>query len=115
MSTEHRETPTSFDLFWEAYPRRVGKLAAARAWKRLKPDPQLVGRMLWAITWQRTSRQWREGFVPHPTTWLNQGRWMDEPEQDLTPSYEFICPHTPHCGGRNDCHVRMQLEKARAS
>ena len=29
--------------------------------------------------------------------------------------YEFRCPHTPHCGGRNACRVRTELEDARGS
>ena len=28
--------------------------------------------------------------------------------------YEFICPHTPHCGGRNLCYVLTALNSARA-
>ena len=30
-------------------------------------------------------------------------------------SYDFVCRHTPHCGGRNACRVRTELEDARAS
>ena len=38
--------------------------------------------MLKSLAWQRESEQWtREGgqFIPHPSTYLNEGRWMDEP------------------------------------
>ena len=42
-----------FAEFWTAYPKKVGKKAA----------------------------QLREGgrFIPNPSTWINQGRWDDEP------------------------------------
>ena len=33
-----------------------------------------------AVEQQKTWRQWREGFIPLPTTWLFQERWNDEPE-----------------------------------
>ena len=68
-----------FVQFWEAYPRKVGKVAAWKAWRRISPDQALLERMLQTLAWQKRDRQWREGFTPHPTTWLNQGRWLDEP------------------------------------
>lgn len=71
-----------FEQFWSAYPRKVGKVAAQRAWNRLRPDAATLDRMLDVIANERGSEQWRrEGgrFIPHPTTWLNQGRWEDEP------------------------------------
>lgn len=69
-----------FLQFWAAYPLKVGRLAAIREWNRLRPDDALVAQMLKTLEWQRDSRQWRDGFVPHPRTWLHQGRWDDEPE-----------------------------------
>jgi hypothetical protein len=38
--------------------------------------------MLAALAWQVQQPDWlKDGgqFVPHPSTWLNQGRWQDEP------------------------------------
>ena len=70
-----------FSKFWEAYPRKVGKLDAQRAWKK-KGTPR-VEYILEAISRQRTSPQWtRDGgrFIPNPATWLNQGRWDDAQE-----------------------------------
>jgi hypothetical protein len=34
------------------------------------------------LAWQRQQDDWlREAgrFIPHPSTWLSQGRWQDEP------------------------------------
>lgn len=71
----------TFEEFYEAYPRHVGKGDAQRkfdaivrakkataqqlvdAARRLAADPNLP----------------EKKFVPHPATWLNQGRWDDEP------------------------------------
>ena len=80
----------AFDAFWAVYPRKVGKGAARKSFDKLPRDvwPKLVP----AVEAQKQSRQWqRDGgqFVPHPATWLNQGRWDDEPEsatQGLKPN-----------------------------
>ncbi|MFA5140426.1 MAG: hypothetical protein WC728_14435 [Elusimicrobiota bacterium] len=73
--------PEGFAEFWTAYPRRVGRQAALRVWKRLRPDVSLCARIMRAVETQRRCDQWmKDGgqFIPHPTTWLNQGRWDDE-------------------------------------
>lgn len=67
-----------FDAFWAEYPQKKAKGAAWKTWRRLKPDAALLARMLEAVREQGRSRQWREGFIPHPATWLNQERWSDE-------------------------------------
>jgi len=70
-----------FQRFWSAYPSKVGKGAARKAWDKLKPDDALTDRMLAAIATQQLSDQWtRDGgrYIPHPATWLNQERWEDE-------------------------------------
>lgn len=70
-----------FEAFWKEYPRKVGRAAAMRAWKRLKPNAEMRSKMLAAVKRHKTSPQWRKqngDFIPHPTTWLNQGRWDDE-------------------------------------
>ena len=71
-----------FDAFWLAYPRKVGKGAAERAWKRIGPSAELCVTITTAIEQQKTGRQWSEGFIPNPATWLNQKRWEDEVEVD---------------------------------
>ncbi len=73
--------PTRFDAFWTAYPKKVGKDAARKAYLSRKPTQELHQRMLAAIAAQKQGDQWtREGgrFIPNPATWLNQGRWEDE-------------------------------------
>lgn len=73
-----------FADFWRFYPRKVGKDSAWRAWQKIKPDIELLKTMLAVLAWQKQQDDWlRDGgrFVPHPSTWLNQGRWQDEPSQ----------------------------------
>ena len=67
-----------FAEFWKVYPRKVGKLAAGRAWKRLRPP---LPKVLAALEAWRNSPEWlKDGgrYIPHPATWLNRGGWDDE-------------------------------------
>jgi uncharacterized protein YdaU (DUF1376 family) len=68
-----------FKIFWERYPKKVGKAAALKAWGKTKPD---ITKVLKTLAWQINCDQWKEKngqFVPYPATWINQGRWDDEP------------------------------------
>lgn len=82
-SAKKRHTGYSpeFDAFWSAYPNKVGKDAARKAFAKRKPDDQLLAEMLQALEVHKQSDGWtKDGgrYIPHPTTWLNQGRWQDE-------------------------------------
>ena len=81
-----------FDAFWSAYPKKVGKDAALTAWRKRRPTPD-IGQILDALAWQRTQDAWmRDGgrFVPNPATWINQGRWLDEPNTTPTVSDQTL-------------------------
>lgn len=84
--------PSAFDVFWDAYPRKVGKPKAESAFRKANPSGPVLEAMLVAIVTQKRSAQWtRDGgeFIPHPATWLNQRRWEDElPKAAQTLSYQ---------------------------
>lgn len=70
-----------FARFWAAYPRKVNKTRAKRAWDKLKPDLALCRAMAEALEKFKASDQWqRDGglYIPHPASWLNNRRWEDE-------------------------------------
>ena len=67
-----------FDDFWNSYPSKVGKGAAEASWKKLRPP---LAECLAAIESARKSKKWIEGYIPNPSTWLNQRRWEDEVSQ----------------------------------
>jgi len=74
-------TPSKFDEFWKAYPRKVAKPAALKAFNKISPSDALFAEMLAALEWQRLQDQWQKdggAFIPHPSTWLNGERWRDE-------------------------------------
>lgn len=68
----------SFERFWEAYPKKVGKKAAGNAFMRVLVDTDTL---IDAVEKQKRSEQWTKEngrYIPNPATWLNQGRWEDE-------------------------------------
>lgn len=71
---------TPFDEFWAAYPRRVAKGDARKAWeKAAKREPELLAKCLAALAWQVVQNEWDVGkYTPHPSTYLNQERYDDE-------------------------------------
>jgi hypothetical protein len=67
-----------FAAFWSAYPRKVAKPAALKAWRSAKDRPSLAD-LLAALDRHKGSEQWQSArFIPHPATWINQQRWDDE-------------------------------------
>lgn len=74
-------SPDGFAEFWSAYPKKVGKGDAEKAWR--KAQPLLANKMpdvLAAIRAAAATDQWRKDggqYIPNPATWLNQRRWED--------------------------------------
>lgn len=70
-------SPDPFDEFWEAYPRKVSKDAARRAWGKVtrRTEPAAIVAAVRAYPFDTTRPQ----FIPHPATWLNGARWEDDP------------------------------------
>jgi hypothetical protein len=78
---KRKEDEDGFADFYTVYPRKIGRVAALRAWVSLKPDEDLRAVIMGAIETQKRWPSWsRDGgqYVPHPATWLNQRRWEDE-------------------------------------
>lgn len=79
-SDDYQKYP-DFIKFWEAYPTKTGKGDALKSWKKQKPN---IEKVLTALSWQRRSKKWLDGFVPMPATYLNGKRYDDEPEDGET-------------------------------
>lgn len=70
-----------FEKFWSAYPRKVSKKEALKAFMRLEIDGSLFDRILSSLKQQCAAPAWqRDGgkYIPHAATWLNGERWNDE-------------------------------------
>ena len=76
-----------FDMFWNAYPRKIGKQKCINWFQQHKVDTNLVNKMINAINNQKATEQWLKDagrFIPHPYTWLNRGGWDDEVGATIT-------------------------------
>lgn len=70
-----------FEGFWKAYPKKIGKGAAQKAWGKVRPSQGLISQILGAVEIQKQCEQWQKDggqYIPNPATWLNQKRWEDE-------------------------------------
>jgi ABC-type nitrate/sulfonate/bicarbonate transport system substrate-binding protein len=69
---------------WQAYPNKVAKDAARKAWVRMDGD-QYFSAIMQSIKWRLQSKEWdpsdldRRRFIPHFSTFLHQRRWLDPP------------------------------------
>lgn len=73
---------SSFNLFWQAYPKPIGKVEARRAWTELQPDVKLFDAMITALAWQKKLPDWQKQngrYIPSPAKWLQDRRWEIEP------------------------------------
>lgn len=78
-SNTRKALESAFDAFWAVYPKKTGKEAARKAFKKIPKSAHSL--LVPAVEAQKKSRQWMEEngrFIPNPATWLNQGRWEDE-------------------------------------
>lgn len=73
-------TPPGFDEFWSAYPRKEGKRKAQQAYTAALKRGAEPAELLSAARHYRTlTANTEPRFIAHPATWLNQGRYDDEP------------------------------------
>ena len=74
----------SFNEFYAMYPRKQSRKAAEKSWQRLSSQEQQDA--LEALPnhleyWKL--KQTEKDFIPHPATWINQGRWEDELDMEV--------------------------------
>lgn len=97
VTTEEPVRPVAalFDEFWRHYPRKAGKGKALAVFRRLKgPQRAKAGTAViaFAEAWRRATPD-RLQFIPHPATWLGQGRFDDDPA-------EWVKQATGHGNGK---------------
>lgn len=82
--------PDNFLPFWEQYRNKKGKQKAIQAWNRMTEQEQKLA--LDALPAHNKQEQWIRDdgrYIPHPATWLNGKRWLDE----LVPAKDkFVVP-----------------------
>ncbi len=77
-------TPAMFEQWWRLYPRKVDKGKAKTKWGQIcrRADRPTFAQLRDAVTAQAATDRWATPqYIPHPTTWLNQERWLDDPAE----------------------------------
>jgi hypothetical protein len=70
---------SSFDAFYAVYPRHEGRAVAVKAFdKAMKKTGDLEIILAGAIRYRDDPNR-ESGWTLHPSTWLNQERWNDDP------------------------------------
>ena len=75
-----------FENWWKEYPRKVAKANAKKSFDKVRKNVS-VDVLIEAVRKQKQSAQWQRDdgqYIPHPATWLNQGRWEDEVNEGST-------------------------------
>lgn len=66
-----------FKKFWESYPNKVKKDYSYRIWQKQKLDGE-VDNIIKHLESIKQSKEWKDGFVQHPSTYLNQKMYLDD-------------------------------------
>lgn len=96
VSEVQKAASEAFDRFWRIYPRRQGKEAARKAFASALKRTDLETICAGAVQ-LRDDPNLEPQYTPHPATWLNQGRWDDDP----LPSRTGLRRAAPPIGDRN--------------
>jgi hypothetical protein len=83
------------DSFWPIWPRKVAKAAAERAWFKHASSSEIASSIVKAVK-DQTAMLTVDGltFCPHAATWLNDKRFLDDPnEAALTPAVPLKPEH----------------------
>lgn len=68
----------NFKLFWQSYPRRMGKGVARIAFENACKIESASVIIEAAQKFQMISENTEVRFIPHPSTWLRAERWDDD-------------------------------------
>ena len=76
------KTEDPFDRWWRVYPKKRKKKTARAIWKKKRLDAKVSELIIDVSTRISHDERWLNGYVPDPTTYLNQERWDDELTDD---------------------------------
>lgn len=111
LTANEARAEATAEMVYEAYPRHVGRKAALLAIKRAAKDDSKgtlnTARGHGAFTFEHLLERarayaeavtkWPERdrpFIPHPATWFNQGRYLDDPKEWQRGSSTPAAPRT---------------------
>lgn len=70
-----------FEEFWNAVPRKVARKAAEKAYQKalMETDKETIMEGIKGYARSVKAKETKPEYIVHPATWLNQGRYDDEP------------------------------------
>jgi hypothetical protein len=97
-----------FERFWAAYPIKAKKGYAQRCWDKAikKAPPEVIIR---AAKRYAEDPNRVDAYTAHPSTWLNQERWTDDP---LPPRSNGLSPTRPGATAALDAAARRRAAHA---
>lgn len=105
-----KESVFSFEDFWNVYPTKKSKAEAERKYKNISEPDRLIIKN--TITSFINDKPFKDYTHPHPTTYINQKRWLDnvgEVKKEIPP-FEF--DFKKH-GGDLNLFNKLKLEHER--
>lgn len=91
----------AFGLFFEAYPKPVGKPAAWDEWQKIKSTDLRIEIFTGLAQWKACHQWTDERYIPNPAKFLKERRWADSP------------PKETNGNGRNGKHSGFGKETGR--
>lgn len=83
-----KETKQSlFNQFWKAYPKKKNKAYSEQKFKKIPHISSEFEHIMYSLEKFKKTKDWIKDdgqYIPDPSTWLNQKRWLDfemEPEK----------------------------------
>jgi hypothetical protein len=96
-SSLSQQSETDFDSLWLAYPKKVGKGSARKAFIKAmsKPGAPKIEELIAAVEQYKTTIN-DPRYIAHLATWLNGERWLDEILNENSPgsSAKIQIPHS---------------------
>ena len=99
--------PIGFDLFWDAYDKKVGKPNSLKAWAKIAVKDDLLQKIVEKARADRKAKPDNK-FRKDPERWLKGQHWLDEvvieqvPEEKLMPlgtDAQIEAAYRIECGG----------------
>lgn len=92
-------TAEEFNRVWAVYPVKKGKADAERHWRTQRLDPMADEIIAHIRKMEAEDEQWRNGFIPHGSTYFCGKRWEDEPTGPTSDAKPNAKPPPPESFG----------------
>lgn len=74
-------TDEGFDWFWKAYPKKLAKGDARKAWVQTRKARPPADELVAVVEAQKATADWKKNggqFIPYPATWLRSSGWEND-------------------------------------